>query len=161
MFLVLVDTVELVQRWPLPPPLLIHHLAVIALGIGIADWAVIPPKPTDPMPWQLVLLLSNMGTIWISDYFHAVYRTSGNLNFIKVFKIFYGILSVVRLVSFFQFIWFAVGFASDGNFGGLVLACLVALAFGYNATKAVLFVYNLDVDRYYKEHQAGWRFKTL
>lgn len=155
------DFMEILLQWPLPPALLMHHLAVEMLAVAIGDWRMIPSHPDAEMPWQLVLLLSNIGTIWISDFFHAIYRTHDSLAFIKGFKCFYMILASVRLLSFLQFVAFGFCFYEDNRPASCALTCFVALAYGYIAARAVLFVYKLDCDKYYKEHQAVWKLKSV
>ena len=159
--LALFDFMEILLQWPLPPALVMHHLAVSSLAVAIGDWRIIPAQPDQEMPWQLVLLLANMGMIWISDFFHAVYRTNDSLAFIKMFKGLYMALAIVRVISFLQLAAFAFSFYENNSLGSFVLGCFVALAYGYIAAKAVRFVYNLDCDKYYKEHQAVWKLKSI
>jgi hypothetical protein len=74
-WLIFFDIHEYVCRWPLAPTLLFHHVGVILFGLAVADWEIVP-KPGQQLHWTIVMVISNIGATWISDFFHAVYRTS-------------------------------------------------------------------------------------
>ena len=162
MWLVLFDGYEILQRWPLPPTLLLHHVAVIFLGLAIFEWRVLPSRnPDEQFSWELVLLVANIGATWVSDFFHAVYRTSFSLSFTQTFRKFYFALASVRLVNFLCFCsmsWRAKQKLGPAASGALAL---VTFAYGYTSWKAVKFVYDFDCEQYFAQHQAKWNANKI
>ena len=156
------DIHEYISRWPLPPALLAHHSFVILLGLAMVDWQVIPANPHEHLDSRMVLMISNIGATWVSDFFHAVYRTSFSLKLIHSFQWLFLASSVVRMSNFYLLVEMAKGSANGGSSLGAAMLLLLAVAYGYNSIRAVCFVYNFDCNKYFAEHQAKWhRTKAL
>ena len=150
------DLHEYVTRWPLPLPLLVHHVTVALVGLAVVDWQVIQADPTEPIHWRHVLFLANIGAIWVSDFFHAIYRTNLDLRYIQKAKLLYLASSSIRICSGVVFGTNAVAVARSGTAVGGAMMAICAVAYLYNTLRAVQFVYHLDCPRYYATHQATW-----
>jgi hypothetical protein len=156
MWLVALDAHEFVRRWPLRVPVLAHHLTVFLVGLAFLEWNVLPPEEDDPVHWTIVLLISNIGLVWTTDFFHVVYRTSSSLTIIENFRVVYLYLAVIRLVNVGLFGALAARSARANSYLGLTTTALLGLAYIYNTYRAVIFVKNFQCAKYFMAHQVEW-----
>jgi hypothetical protein len=154
-WLVCFDAHEYVYRWPLPPNQLRHHLGVIVFALAVIEWKV-GAKSKEHTPSLFVLLTANIGSIWVSDIFHVIYRTSDNLKRIIACRKLYLQLSVFRFANVFLFFSVVESMARNGFYSGAVALCPLAFVYVHNSMKSVQFVYSFDCGKYYSEHQAAW-----
>jgi hypothetical protein len=160
MWLVSFDAHEFVRRWPLRVPVLVHHLTVFLVGLAFLEWNLLPPEEDDPVHWTVVLLLSNIGLVWVTDFFHVVFRTSSSLTLIERFRVVYLYLSVFRLVNVGLFGAMAARAALAESYIGLAATASLGMAYIYNTYKAVTFVKNFQCEPYFMAHQAKWSLEA-
>ena len=109
------------------------------------------------MGWPVVLLFANTTLLWMTDFFHAMYRQSTNLQFIKNCRIAYLCLASLRICNSVLLIFSTIQAAVSGSI--LAVALIGGLGVGYTYTsllKCVQFVYRFDCESYYKTHQEVW-----
>jgi hypothetical protein len=159
-WLVSFDAHEFVRRWPLRVPVLAHHLTVFLVGLAFLEWNLLPPEEDDPVHWTVVLLLSNIGLICVTDFFHVVFRTSSSLALIERFRVGYLYLSVFRLVNMGHFGVIAARAALAESYIALAMTALLGMAYVYNTYKAVTFVKNFQCEPYFMAHQVKWSLEV-
>ena len=150
------DTHEYVRRWPLRAPVLGHHIMVFFFALAFLEFLVLPPKPTDPISWSTVLVISNIGVMWCTDFFHVIFRVSMDLPLIERMKKVYLVLATIRPITFCLFLYGTVSAALEGSYVGAIPVFLMSLAYAYNSYKAITFVIHFDCKEYFLRHQAKW-----
>jgi len=154
--LIFMDLHEYVLRWPLRAPVLGHHIMVFFFGLAMIEYFVLPADFNGPLSWSTVLIVANIGFMWITDFFHVIYRFSTSLQLIERMRKAYLVASIVRPITFCLMIYGSIESAMEGSFFGAVPIFLMALAYGYNLYKAISFVLNFNCDRYFESHQTRW-----
>jgi len=156
--LLFLDLHEYVRSWPLRSPILGHHIMVFFFGLAMVEYDLIPP-PNDPNPeisWPTTLLIANIGLMWITDFFHVVFRVSTSLPLIEKYRKIYLISSILRPFTFGLMIYGAVESIVKGSVAGALPSIFLSVAYGYNLYKAIQFVYMFDCEKYFRSHQAKW-----
>jgi len=154
--LVTVDIHEFVRRWPLRAPLLVHHLMTFVLALAFIEFEILPPNEDKTISWTTTLFLTNIGIMWTVDFYHVVYRTSGNLSLIKKYRKVYMFLAPVRIVNIILLLLGSISSALEGVWFGFAALTFMTLAYAYNSYHAIMFVVNFNCESYYNAHQSKW-----
>jgi len=156
MTLVFTDLHEYVARWPLRPALLTHHLMTFVLALAIVEFEELPSNDEKELDWASALFLTNIGLMWVVDFYHVVYRTSTNLALIKKLRKIYLVAAVIRIMNIVLIAGGSYKAASYGSWFGSGCLLFMCLAYSFNSYKAIMFVARFDCDKYYAHHQALW-----
>lgn len=156
--LLFLDLHEYVRSWPLRAPILGHHLMVFFFGLAIIEYDLIP-DPTHPnleISLATMLLIANIGLMWIADFFHVVFRVSTKLPMIKRCRKIYLLSAVIRPITLGLMVYSAVEAFVGGSIAAAIPSITLSLAYAYNLFKAIQFVYNFNCESYFATHQDQW-----
>ena len=156
-----VDLHEFVRRWPLRPTLLAHHVMSFVIAIAFLEFNILPPNKEKIISWATILFFTNLGLMWMVDFYHVVFRTSQNLKLIMNYRIVYLWLAPVRLTNIVLSALGAINCAIGGVWFGLVCLLLATAAYSYNSYTAIMFVFRFDCETYYTSHQEKWFAEEL
>ena len=142
LLIVTFDGYETIRRWSgMRPGLLLHHTAAFVVDMGLVEWDFVP-RMENPVDWRVVLFLTLIGCMWMVDYFHADYRTCPNLSWIQLYREFYLVLAVIRLVNIVLLVSLSVeGFVKDHYYAMSTCTSFLAVAYIYNSYKAIFFLF--------------------
>jgi len=156
--LLFLDLHEYVRSWPLRTPILGHHVMVFFFGLAMIEYDLIPPPdvPDPRISVATMLLVANIGLMWITDFFHVIFRLSTSLPLIERYRKIYLITSIVRPITLALMIYGAVELIIVGSIAGAIPCITLSVAYAYNLVKAIQFVYTFDCEKYFNSHQAKW-----
>lgn len=147
------DFHEYIRRWPLKAPVLGHHLMVFFLALTFAEYG----SELDGFRGLLTaIVISNICLLWVTDYFHVVFRTSKTATSIRRARTLYLALASLRVCCCLVFAAAVLYNASTSAWLYMVSNMLLGTAYAYNMVKAVSFVWHFEVDAYFATHQALW-----
>jgi len=149
--LVTIDIHEFVRRWPLRAPLFAHHIMTFVLALATVELQIFPSQD-----WTNTLFLTNIGLMWTVDFYHVIYRTSGNLSLMKKLRKVYMFFAPVRIVNIVLLLLGSILSALEGGWSGFACLSLMTVAYTYNSYKAITFMMNFDCASYYNAHQGKW-----
>lgn len=161
--LLFLDLHEYVRSWPLRSPILGHHLMVFFFGLAMIEYDLIPP-PNDPsqkISWSTVLLIANIGLMWITDFFHVIFRVSTSLPLIEKYRQIYLMSSIIRPITLGLMVYGGIESIIMGSVAGAIPSIFLSLAYAYNLFKAIQFVYLFDCEKYFISHQVKWAHETF
>ena len=150
-FLGTIDVHEFVRRWPLRAPLFAHHIMTFVLALATVEFQTFPSQN-----WTNTLFLTNIGLMWTVDFYHVIYRTSGNLLLMKKLRKVYMFFAPVRIVNIVLLLLGSILSALEGVWFRFACLSLMNVAYTYNSYKAITFMINFDCARYYNAHQGKW-----
>jgi len=156
--LLFLDLHEYVRSWPLQAPVLGHHVMVFFFGLAMIEYDLIPsPNDSDPRITLSTLLLgANIGLMWITDFFHVLFRVSMSLPLIERCRKMYLITAIIRPITLGLMIYGAVEAIIQGSIAAALPSIFLAVAYAYNLVKAIQFVYLFDCEKFFLSHQAKW-----
>ena len=150
------DLHEYVCRWPLPTPILVHHLLVFGITLCFFDLQALPAEKDAPIDWLTVMVVSNIGMCWMSDGFHIAYRTWSSLPHIEMARKVWLSVALVRVLNIGLLIAGAVRAGYGGSWLGVIVTGFMALGYAWNSLRAIVFVGLFDCGKYWESHQCKW-----
>lgn len=146
------DFHEFGARWPLPNHVLVHHIAVFTIALFYIEFGVL-----DEVQFPTVIFISNIGSCWVTDYAHVVFRTSQRLtHIIRARKIYLVVSPPIRILNIFLMSASVVLAVLSQEWLLFGVNLFMAVAYMWNTYKALTFVYKFDCVKYYDGHQKIW-----
>mmetsp|Transcript_23265 Transcript_23265/g.54139 ORF Transcript_23265/g.54139 Transcript_23265/m.54139 type:complete len:302 (-) Transcript_23265:195-1100(-) len=155
MWLFSMDLHEYIRHWPLRAPVLGHHVMVFFVMLVLLEFGG-AANELDSGNILTLIMISNIGLMWVTDFYHVIYRVARHLDTIHRFRRAYLAAAVVRIATIGIFIGQSLVGFSRGNLAAGVVFALMCLAYVYNTYCAILFVWRFDVEKYFTSHQATW-----
>lgn len=150
----IIDGWELVRRWPLTGALTLHHLGVIGLVVGIADFELFAAGGA--LDIKLLIIFANVGLQWTGDRAVNAAFIAYDVASMKL-AIRVALLSAApRIVNMFLLAWMAAANAWAQRWPELVLSGPLAVGYVWANCVVIRWAFLFDPDKYFAEHQQLW-----